>query len=285
MDLQRWKELLVVLECGSLTLAADRLGYTLSTISRSVSTLEKEEGYQLLYRGKKGITPTQECLQILPYVREVCYAAERFSQASAQIRGGEEGEIRIGTAYRHYYRWLTEVTSDFHKLHPGIQFRIYHGTSTEFAQKLAEHRIDFCLISQREGKHAWYPFCEDPLIAFLPVHHPLAGQEMVYLKDFQREAYIATCPGEDIDSSRFFQKHQIHPNIQFSTMDLQATYAMVDAGLGISLTNQINSLTSYPGVCHKPVESTEMIEIGLACAQSPAPAVHSFLQYLLPRLP
>ncbi len=285
MDIQRWKELLMVLECGSLTLAAERLGYTLSTISRSMSTLEKEEGYQLLYRSKKGVTPTKEYMQILPYVREVCYAAERFKQASSQIRGGEEGEIHIGTAYRHYYRWLTEVTSEFHSLHPGITFRIYHGTSSDFSQQLSDHRIDFCLISQREGEHEWYPICKDPLIALLPAVHPLAGQEVVHLEDFKREPYVATCPGLDIDSSRFFRKYHVQPNIQFSTMDIQATYAMVDAGLGISITNQINSLDSYPGVCHRPVIPTDILEIGLACEKDLAPACRLFLEFLLPRLP
>ena len=61
----------------------------------------------------------------------------------------------------------------------------------------------------------------------------------------------------DIDSGRFFQKHGIVPNEQFSAMDIQATYAMVDAGMGISITNRINSLTGFSGICHREIIPTE----------------------------
>ena len=36
MDLERWEELMTVLQTGSLTAAADKLGYTLSGISITI---------------------------------------------------------------------------------------------------------------------------------------------------------------------------------------------------------------------------------------------------------
>lgn len=285
MELQRWKELTEVIKCGSLTAAAEKMGYTLSGMSRSIGLLEKETGFLLLHRGKKGVTPTRECEQLLPYVREVLYTSERLSQAVAAVRGGEEGEICIGTAYRHYYRWLTEVTGEYHTRHPGVHFRIYHGTSTEFAKQLSVHQLDFGLISEREGEHMWYPLCEDRLIALLPASHPLAELEQLPLEVFAEEPYITTCPGLDIDSGRFFEKNGICPNEQFSAMDIQATYAMVDAGMGISITNQMNRLDSYPDVCHRGISPTQTIWIGLACAKVLSPVAANFLEFILPRLP
>lgn len=169
MEIERWKELAVVLREKSMTVAAEKMGYTLSAISRSMMTLEKETGFQLLQRKKKGVEPTKECKKILPYVQELLFASDRLEEKTDLIRGGEEGEIRIGMAYRHYYRWLTKVTFEFHALHPGIQFRIYNGTSTEFVRKLEQHELDVCLISEREGDHLWKPICKDPLVVLLPV--------------------------------------------------------------------------------------------------------------------
>jgi len=57
-------------------------------------------------------------------------------------------------------------------------------------------------------------------------------------------------------------KHGIKPNVQFSTMDIQATYAMAAAGMGVSITNQINSLPDYEGVCHRKLVPAELIEMG-----------------------
>ena len=285
MDLERWEELMTVLQTGSLTAAADKLGYTLSGISRSMTALEKEMGFSLLYRGKKGVTATEECEQILPYVRELLFASQKLRQKAASVRGGEAGEIAIGTAYRHYYRWLTEVTGEYHARYPEVHFRIYNGTSTDFAQQLEKHQLDFGLISEREGEHAWLPICEDKLIALLPVDHPLARLVTIPLEKFTEEPYIATCPGMDIDSGRFFQKHGIVPNEQFSAMDIQATYAMVDAGMGISITNQINSLTGFSGICHREITPTENITIGWAYGKELSPVAEKFLEFVKDRLP
>lgn len=285
MEVERWKELMTVVECKSLTAAANKLGYTLSGVSRSIAALENELGFALFYRGKKGVTPTKECEQMIEYARELIFASEKLSQAAAKIRGAETGKIGIGTAYRHFYRWLTQVTSEFHHMHPGVHFQIYNGTSTEFIHLLDQHAIDFCLISEREGIHEWQPICEDKLIALLPVGHKLAQQQKIALNTFAVEPYIATCPGLDIDSGRFFEKHHVIPNTQFSAMDIQATYAMVDAGMGISLTNQINSLTSYSGICHRDIEPTQMINIGLAWLKDLSPVAASFLKFVLTRLP
>lgn len=285
MELEQWNEFVTAADCGSLTGAAEKLGYTLSAVSRSISSLEKELGFILFYRWKKGIILTKEGEQLLPYAREILYAEEKAAQAAATIRGGEEGTIRIGTAYRHYYRWLTQVTSEYHALHPGVHFRIQNGTSTAFVDLLNQHAIDFCLISERAGTHEWYFIQKDRLIALLPADHVLAGQEEIPQKAFAEYPYIATCPGMDIDSARFFTKCGITPNMQFSSMDIQATYAMVDAGMGISITNQINSLTSYPGVCHREIEDTQRIEIGLACLKERPPVADGFLKFIANRLP
>lgn len=285
MNLDRWEELLTVLQYGSLTAAADKLGYTLSGISRSMAALEKEVGFALLYRGKKGVTATKECEQILPYIRELLFASHKLQQKAASICGGEAGEIAIGTAYRHYYRWLTEVTGEYHEKYPEVHFRIYNGTSTDFARQLAIHQLDFALISEREGEHGWIPVCEDSLIALLPVGHPLTKLKRIPIDTFATEPYIATCSGMDIDSGRFFQKHGIVPNEQFSAMDIQATYAMVDAGMGISMTNRINSLTGFAGICHREITPTENITIGWAYAKEQSPVAEKFLEYVKCRLP
>ncbi|WP_461878512.1 LysR family transcriptional regulator [Fusicatenibacter sp.] len=285
MELERWEILLKTLECGSLTAAAEATGYTLSGVSRSIAALEKETGILLLHREKKGVTATDGCRQLLPAVRELLFAAERLEQTAASVRGGVCGTIRIGTAYRPYYRWIMHVTSEFREQYPEVQFRIFTGTSTEFAGKIQEHELDFGLISRREGIASWIPFCEDPLTALVPEHHPLAEREKVPITEFTKEPYIDTCPGMDTDNARFFRQEKLEPNTQFTTIDIQASYAMVDAGLGISMNNHINSVQGYPGVCQLPLEPEYLVEIGLAYGKRLSPAAERFLEFVKKRIP
>ncbi len=285
MDTEHWKILLTAIEKGSLGAAGEALGYTVSGVSRSVASLEKEIGVPLLYRSKQGVTPTEDCQQLLPAVRELLFSQAKIEQTAARILGFEQGTIGIGTAYRHYYPWITDVSSRFHALHPGVQFHIVHGTSTELVQKLEHHTLDFCLISAREGTHGWIPLYQDPLLVVLPAKHPLAGRESIPLEDLLPEPYIQTCPGQDIDSIRFFAHRKVKPNTQFSTIDIQATYAMVGVGLGYTVSNRINCNFEDKSVRHISLDPPARIELGLAYTDAPSPVAGAFLRFVRDQLP
>lgn len=68
-------------------------------------------------------------------------------------------------------------------------------------------------------------------------------------------------------------------------MDIQATYAMVDAGMGISITNRINSLTGFSGICHREIIPTENITIDWAYGKELSPVAEKFLEFVKDRLP
>lgn len=285
MDTEHWKVLLAAIDTGSLSAAGEKLGYTVSGISRSVAALEKEIGFPLLYRSKQGVTPTPPCARMLPDVRELMYVQNKIEQTAANVLGYEQGSVGIGTAYRHYYPWITAVTSQFRALHPKIRFDIVNGTSTDLVGQLERHALDFCIVSAREGAHQWLPLCQDPLLAVVPANHPLAKRESVPLEALLPEPYIQTCPGLDIDSTRFFAHRGVKPNLQFTTADVQATYAMIGAGLGYTVGNRINSNFHDSAVRHLAIDPPEIIEIGLAYSKVPTPAAAAFLKFIKKQLP
>lgn len=168
MDTERWQILLKAIDRGSLRAAADEMGFTVSGISRSVATLEKELGFALLYRAKSGVQPTAECRQLLPSVRELLFAQERLEQTAAKVRGADCGTIVIGTAYNCYYEWVTRMMAAFRTRHPGVVIKIVNGTSSELAEMLLDHRTDFCLISHRDSLPVWLPIRQDELMVLLP---------------------------------------------------------------------------------------------------------------------
>ncbi len=285
MDLERCEALLTVIDSGSLSAAAKQLGYTPSGISRMMVSIENELGFPLFYRGKSGITPTRECKMVLPSVRGFVYSGHCLSQTAARINGAECGTIIIGTAYSYYYRWITKMTSAFHDRHPDVLFRIVNGTSSELQQMLSLHQADFCLISERDGDHNWILLRNDPIVALLPPGHPLTKKNAVPMKTFETESYIQTYPGQDVDNARIFSRCHITPNTQFSTMDINATYSMVEAGLGIGLNNQVNSSLWLDRVVHLPLEPSQTMNIGLAYGKNISPASEAFLHFIKDRLP
>ena len=124
MDTERWQILLRAIDRGSLRAAADEMDVTVSGISRSVATLEKELGFSLLHRAKSGVQPTEECRQLLPTVRDLLCAQERLEQTAAKVRGADCGTIVIGTAYNCYYEWVTQMMAAFRTRHPGVVIKL-----------------------------------------------------------------------------------------------------------------------------------------------------------------
>jgi DNA-binding transcriptional LysR family regulator len=281
MDTEKCKALLYILDIGSLSSAAEDLGYTPSGISRMIASLEKDCGFPLLIRSRRGIVPTAECQKLLPIFREISHWGEQYKQLSGQIRGIETGEIGIGTSYRAYYPLITKLVSGFVQSYPEIKIHIIEGNSSDLTLAMDRHEVDLCIISKREGDFLWIPLHENPVVAWLPSNHPYAEADHFPLSAFESEPYIDPYPNQDTDNARIFRKNHIKPNIRFSTTDNYATYCLVEAGLGISLNDGLNADGWNGNVVIKPLDPPQTIMIGIAVPSMDilSPAAKKFVSF------
>ena len=137
-------------------------------------------------------------------------------------------------------------------------------------------------FSFREGDFDWIPLYADPMVAWLPPEHPLAGGRTFPLAAFATEPTIATYMHQDTDNARVFARAGITPNVRYTSVDSRATFAMVQAGLGVSLNNQlITRGWDTTGIVILPVDPPQYAEIGIA-APAPeelSPAAKRFLAF------
>ena len=83
MESEKCRVLLCAIDKGSITAAAEAMGYTISGVSRMMAALEAEVGFPLLRRSREGVTPTNECCRLLPSFREMVAQAEQCRQIGA----------------------------------------------------------------------------------------------------------------------------------------------------------------------------------------------------------
>ena len=151
MDTEKCAALLCVLKSGSITAAADKLGYTVSGISRMMASLETEAGFPLLIRSREGLRPTRECETLLPHFRALVDEAKRTGHVLDALRGIESGSVYVGTPYPAYFQTLSRLMAAFSEEHPTIHIGLLEGMSSELAERVSHHQADFCIISKREG--------------------------------------------------------------------------------------------------------------------------------------
>ncbi|MEE0583790.1 MAG: LysR family transcriptional regulator, partial [Adlercreutzia sp.] len=94
MDTEKCTVLLTAIDQGSLSGAAEALGYTPSGVSRLVASLEAELGLPLLVRGKGGVTPTPECEALRPRFAELASLGRACRDEAAAVRGLLTGQRR-----------------------------------------------------------------------------------------------------------------------------------------------------------------------------------------------
>lgn len=280
MDVEKARALLCAIEEKSISAAAEKMGYTPSGISRMMASLEDEVGFQLLLRRKEGVSATAECRQMLPVIRELIRSDEECLQMAARIRGMEVGTVTIGSAYSEYYRWLAASIKKFHQKYPGIRIELSSGYSSELVEKVQNHRLDIAVVSHRDEIDEWIPLCRDPMVAWIPADHPLAGEKAVPVEAFARESYIDSNPEYVTDNALILEKCGISPNIQIQSKDSYASWQMVEAGLGIGLNNYMNSRDRTGDVKVLPLIPEQTIEIGITYNREMTLAGRIFMEQL-----
>ena len=100
MDSKKLDALLLAIECGSLTAAAEEMGYTQSGLTNMMNSLETELGLTLLSRSKNGVRLTQAGEALLPYMQAAQQETRRLEQAAAALRRHWAETLRLGEAQR-----------------------------------------------------------------------------------------------------------------------------------------------------------------------------------------
>lgn len=282
METDKYKALLTAIDSGSLTEASDILGYTVSGVSRMITSLEETLGFSLMIRDRKGVRPTPDCERLLPSIRELCHISDTIEDMASGITGLERGTIRIGTAYRRYVEPLTELIIRFTDRYPNIRVDLTEKLTSNLLEDMQDHKLDLLIGSKREGDFEFVPLEEYEVTIMIHKDHPLAGQQALPITILETEPYIHTHPNQDSDDNRLLKKHKVRPNIRYTTTDEYATYKMVEAGLGIGLSYGIQRYREDGNVRFKPIDPKETEVLGLAFSKEDqlSPSSRKFIEFV-----
>ena len=287
MESSRCKAFLAAAECGSLTRAAEKLNYTASGVSQLISAMESEFGFLLLKRTTRGVVLTAEGERMLPAVRAFLSQENRMHELAANINGLDIGLINIAAYSSIATHWLPKVIADFKKKYPNININLMEGVRQEVLKWIEEGRADIGLLSGGDDiDYDWIPLADDPMIAVLPKDHPLADADEFPLDRCEQEEFIMPAMGKDEDVMKMLNKYDIVPNIVYSTNESFSAWALIENGLGISITNELLMHGWDCDVAKIPVSPPEKITLGmiLPSVKHASPAVKRFVKYAVSEL-
>ena len=95
MDSRKLEILMTAVDLGSLSRAAEVVGYTQSGLTHLVDSLEREIGMTLVQRDHSGIALTEEGKALMPAIREFLRANARLENQISAITEKSAQTIRV----------------------------------------------------------------------------------------------------------------------------------------------------------------------------------------------
>lgn len=236
----RYNAFIEIVDSGSFTRAAEKLGYTQSAVSQMVRSLEKEFSTTLIERSHRGIRLTPDGEELLPYIRNLQNSHRELLEKLDEMQGLGSGTVRIGTIASVSCNWLPGLIKRFRETHPFVDFDLQMGEYTSIAQMIKEGRVDFGFVNPDAVKDLHtIPLATDEMLAVLPIGHPLSGRGSVSLEELAAEPFIFLFEGALNEPMEVFERRGLTPKAQFSIYDDYTIMSMVEQGLGVSILPEL----------------------------------------------
>ena len=266
MESKKLEALLMAVDLGSFTKAAEVLGYTQSGLTHMMNSLEKEVGFTLLERGRSGVRLTEEGERIAPAVREFLQANARLDSVIEQVSSSRTEIIRVSAYASIAMHWLPGIIQRFREECPDVDVDIRMADHVDVPYELlAQGKMDAILVSpQDEGQYEWVHLADDPMFAVLPKDFDTQGMTAFPLAAFEARDFIMPSQGFDKDIMRIFNRIGVKPHILPTWVDDPTVFSMVSHGLGVSMMTELTVRGRTDGVKLLPVEPASSRELGLA---------------------
>lgn len=245
LDSRRLHMFATVVSTGSMTAAANHLGYTASAVSQSVAALERETGVVLLEKAGRGIRPTQAGLVLAAHADAVTATLREAEAAIKALAAGEAGRLRLAAFSTAGAALVPRAMARFSSSHPAVQLDLTVAEDDEALAALRAGHIDVGVIAIDGGPLEMVDddldrteILIDPYRAILPRDHHLAGRRTVALNDLANEAWVATasarCNARAVVSEACVSAG-FTPRFAIEAEEFSTVVGFVGAGLGVAL--------------------------------------------------
>lgn len=282
--MNRYLALQKIVELKSFTKAAESLGYTQSSISQMVASLENELSMKLLIRSRGGVRLTIEGAALYPFIERTILQYRAMQEKANEIKGLETGIIRVGTISSVTCHWMPQLIKGFQKLYPKVQFLFHQGDYSSIQEWIKTGAVDFGFITPPAVTDLkTVTIKEGEMLAVLPKSHPLTSRGVIRLEEIAGEPYILMEEGHYSEPINAFHAAGLEPNIKYTIHDDYAIMTMVEAGLGVSILAELVLHRTNYDIVSLPIEPPVYRTIAIAYKDKSSLPIASkyFIEYLL----
>ncbi len=146
MDLKQFQHFTVIVDAGSLTKAAARLGVAQPALSQQVRALEKEFGADLLVRSTIGVRTTPAGDILYRHARAVLRQVDQARHEIDMPGDALAGSVAIGLPGAISSLVSLPLLQELRSRHPNVHLHLFQSTGGHLEELLASGRLDLCIL-------------------------------------------------------------------------------------------------------------------------------------------
>lgn len=150
MELRDLEYFLAVVEAGSISHGAQRVGRSQQAISKSLARLEQSLGVRLLERTAKGIVPTVLGQSLVLRAQVMVAESARFRREVELTTARSGGHLAIGVSPTAAARIASTAVARFRIIYPGIRVTVDAGLEHNFSRKLIGGDLDLAIAASND---------------------------------------------------------------------------------------------------------------------------------------
>ncbi len=147
LKLEQLHTFLDVIELGSFTAAADRIGITQPAVSLQIRQLERKLGLRLIERVGKTVRPTQAGKVLCDHARRIGGDVELALNEMAGFSTNNAGHVRLGTGATACIHLLPPIFRTLKEKLPSLQITVKTGDTRDILKELEENILDIGFVT------------------------------------------------------------------------------------------------------------------------------------------
>lgn len=174
-----------VARAGSIRRAAEDMNITSSALTRQIQRFEAEFGAQIFERLPKGVRLNPAGELLMQHIRTQESDLERVRGQVADLSGERRGHVTIACSQAVNPIFLPREVARYRRAHPRVTFSIRVRDRAQAERDLSQFATDLAIVFEPVYLVDFEVIraVEQPVAAVLSAAHPLAGREMLRLRD------------------------------------------------------------------------------------------------------
>ena len=233
----KYRILCQIWEDKSFTKAAIHLNMTQSAVSHAVNAFEKELGFPIFHRLKKGIQLTNEGEVLMPLFNKMVITEDHLYNEIHAINMVEAGTLRVGSFASASSRILPEIIKAYAARYPNISVELFDSDYDIIKAKLDEGSIDIAVLEETylEPHYDYLSYLIDEMLVIMEKSEWIDENKSLNVGDIKKYPFIMPDNDQDMFLKTLLKTYDSTPNVKYKFQLMTTVFAMVEVGLGISI--------------------------------------------------